>query len=42
MREVKKGGLIALVQGTIKVVVIIAGHIACRTLYFSCGLEKSV
>ena len=29
--EVKNAGLMALVQGTIKVVLIIAGLIACRT-----------
>ena len=38
--EVKKGGLI--VQGTIKVVLIIARLIACRTRSFPSGLEKSV
>ena len=40
--EVKKAGLIALVQGTIKVVLIIAGLIACRTRSFPSALEKSV
>ena len=42
LREVKKGGLIALVQGRIKVVVVFVGHIACRTSSFLCGLKKSV
>ena len=40
--EVKKAGLIALVQGTIKLVLIIAGLIACRTRSFPSALEKSV
>ena len=40
--EVKKGGLRALVQGTIKVVLIIARLIACRTRSFPSGPEKSV
>ena len=42
MTEVKKGGLITLVQGTIKVVLIIAGLITCRTRSFPSALEKSV
>ena len=40
--EVKNAGLMALVQGTIKVVLIIAGLIACRTRSFPSALEKSV
>ena len=40
--EVKKGGLIVFVQGTIKVVLIVAGLIACRTRSFPSALEKSV
>ena len=40
MTEVKKGGLIALIQGTIKVVLIIAGLIACQTRSFPSALEK--
>ena len=36
----KKGGLRALVQGTIKVVLIIARLIACRTRSFPSGLKK--
>ena len=40
--EVKKGGLRALVQGTIKVVLIIARLIACWMRSFPSGLEKSV
>ena len=42
MTEVKKGGLIALVQETIKVVAVIAELIACRTRSFPSALEKSV
>ena len=42
MTKVKKAGLIALVQGTIKVVLIIAGRIACRTRCFPSILEKGV
>ena len=48
MTEVKKGGLIALVQETIKVVLVIAGLIACLSLCHreerlapSCGLLDS-
>ena len=40
--EVKNAGLMALVQGTIKVVIIIAGLIACRTRSFPSSLEKGV
>ena len=40
--EVKNAGLMALVQGMIKVVLIIAGLIACRTCSFPSALEKSV
>ena len=40
MREMKKGGLIALVQGTIKVVVVIARHFACRTFSFLVSLHS--
>ena len=42
MTEVKKGGLIALVQGTIRVVLIIARLITCRTRSFPSALEKSL
>ena len=42
MREVQKGGLIVLVQGTIKVVVISAAHVACHTRSFPCALQQSV
>ena len=41
-REAKKGGLIAFVEGTNKVVVVFARHIACQTGSFLCGLKKSV
>ena len=40
--EVENAGLMALVHGTIKVVPIIAGLIACRTCPFPSALEKSV
>ena len=42
LKEVKEGGLIALVWGAIKVVLLFAGHIACRTGSFLCGLKRSV
>ena len=42
LKGVKEGGLIALVRGTIKVVLLFAGHIACRTGSFFCGLKQSV
>ena len=42
LKEVKEGGLIVLVQGTIKVTLLFTGHITCRTGSFLCGLKKSV
>ena len=39
LKWVKEGGLIALVRGTIKVVLLSAGQIACRTGSFLCGLK---
>ena len=39
LKEVKEGGLKALVRGTIKVVLLFARHIACRTGSFLCGLK---
>ena len=42
LKEVKEGGLKALVRGTIKVVLLFARHIACRTGSFLCGLKQSV
>ena len=42
VREVKEVGLIALVRGTIKVVLLFIGRIACRTGSFLCRLKKSV
>ena len=42
MTEVKKGGLIALVQRTSEMVLVIAGLIACRTCSFPSAIQKSV
>ena len=42
LKAAKEEGLIVLVEGTIKVVLLFAGHIACRTGSFLCGLKKSV
>ena len=41
LKEVKERGLIALVRGTIKVVLLFARHIACRTGSFLCGLKQA-
>ena len=42
LRVVMKGGLIAVVQGMIKGVLVVARHIACRTGSLLCGLKKSI
>ena len=42
LKEVREGGPIALVWGTIKVVLLFAGHIAHRTGSFFCGFKQSV
>ena len=41
LKEVQQGGLIALVRGMIKVVLLFAGHIACQTAPFCVASSRA-